>query len=61
MALVVERADEGHILKVQRTIYFISEVLTESKTRYPRIQKLLYAVLVAKRNVIHTSIDTLYQ
>lgn len=61
MALVVERADEGHILKVQRTIYFISEVLTESKTRYPRIQKLLYAVLVAKRNVIHTSIGTLYQ
>jgi hypothetical protein len=61
VALVVERADEGHILKVQRTIYFISEVLTESKTRYPRIQKLLYAVLVAKRNVIHTSIGTLYQ
>lgn len=34
-------------------VYFISEVLTESKSRYLQIQKLLYAVLIAKRKMIH--------
>ena len=32
-------------------MYFISEVLSDSKTRYPQIQKLLYAVLIAKRKL----------
>ena len=36
-ALVVEREEEGHILKVQRLVYFISEVLSNSKTRYSQI------------------------
>jgi dsDNA-binding SOS-regulon protein len=34
-ALVVEREEEGHALKVQHPIYFISEVLSNSKTYYP--------------------------
>ena len=33
-ALVVEREEEGHTLKVQRPMYFISEVLSDSRTRY---------------------------
>ena len=37
VALVVEREEEGHALKVQRPVYFISEVLSNSKTRYPQI------------------------
>ena len=34
-------------------MYFISEVLSNSKTRYPQIQKLLYVVLIAKRKLCH--------
>jgi hypothetical protein len=34
-ALVVEREEEGHALMVQRPMYFVSEVLSNSKTRYP--------------------------
>jgi len=33
--LVVEREESGHVYKVQRPVYFIREVLNESKTRYP--------------------------
>ena len=36
-ALVVEQEEEGHALKVQRLVYFISKVLSDSKTRYPQI------------------------
>jgi hypothetical protein len=35
--LVVERAEEGHALLVQRPVYFISKVLSETKVRYPQI------------------------
>ena len=35
VALVVEQGEEGHALKVQRPMYFVSEVLSDSKTRYP--------------------------
>jgi len=52
-ALVVEREEEGHAFRVQRPVYFISEVLSNSKTRYPQIQKLLYTVLVTKRKLRH--------
>ena len=34
-------------------MYFISEVLSYSKTRCPQIQKLLYVVLIAKRKLRH--------
>jgi hypothetical protein len=45
-AIVVEREEEGHVYKVQRPIYYVSEVLTDSKIRYPQVQKLLYALLI---------------
>ena len=34
-------------------MYFISEVLSETKTWYPQIQKLLYAVILARRKLRH--------
>ena len=51
--LVVEREEEGHTFKVQCLVYFISEVLSDSKTRYSQIQKLLYTILITKRKLCH--------
>jgi hypothetical protein len=36
-AVVVERREEGHTLLIQRPVYFISEVLSETKICYPQI------------------------
>jgi hypothetical protein len=53
VAVVVERPEEGHALLVQRPIYFISEVLSETKVRYTQIQKLVYAMILARRKLQH--------
>ena len=34
-------------------MYFIREVLTDPKVRYPQVQKLKYAVLMATRKLLH--------
>jgi ribonuclease HI len=52
-AIVVKRREEGHALLVQRLVYFISEVLSETKIHYPQIQKLLYAVILTRRKLRH--------
>jgi phenylalanine-4-hydroxylase len=51
--IVVERTEEGHALPVQRPVYYVSEVLSETKARYPQIQKLLYAVVLARCKLRH--------
>jgi hypothetical protein len=51
--IVVERQEEGHAFGVQRPVYFISEVLSESKVHYPTIQKLLYDILITSRKLHH--------
>jgi hypothetical protein len=33
--IVVERTEDGHALPVQRLVYYISEVLSKIKARYP--------------------------
>jgi hypothetical protein len=35
--IVIERTEEGHALLVQRPVYYISEVLSKTKARYPQI------------------------
>jgi hypothetical protein len=50
-AIVVEREEVGHVYKVHQPVYFISEVLNESKTCYPQVQKLLYAVLITSHKL----------
>jgi hypothetical protein len=52
-AIVVQREEERHVYKVQRPIYYVSEVLTNSKIQYPQVQKLLYALLITSRKLRH--------
>jgi hypothetical protein len=44
--LVAERPEEGHQYPIQQPVYYVSEVLSNSKVRYSQPQKLLYAILV---------------
>jgi hypothetical protein len=52
-AIVFERQEDGHAYPVQRPVYFVSEVQSESKARYQPVQKLLYAVLITSRKLRH--------
>ena len=56
-ALVVKREEPGHHLKVRQPIYFVGEVLTDPKVWYPQVQKLLYAVMMATRKLLHYFTD----
>jgi hypothetical protein len=47
IVIVVERNEEAHEYGVQRPVYYVSEVLTESKQCYPHFQKLAYGVFLA--------------
>src|SRR5664279_2520031 len=51
--LVVERAEEGKAVGVQRPIYYLSEVLSACKQRYPHYQKLAYGVSLTARKLKH--------
>ena len=51
--LVVERNEEGKVHGVQRPVYYLSEVLSPSKQRYPHYQKLAYGVFMTARKLRH--------
>jgi hypothetical protein len=53
MVLVVEQSKEGKAHGVQRPIYFLTEVLSPSKQRYPHYQKLSYSVFMTTRKLQH--------
>jgi hypothetical protein len=64
MVLVAKRTAQGDqepegsglaigVRTIHRSVYYISEVLHEAKTRYLETHKLLYAVLVASRKLRH--------
>jgi hypothetical protein len=52
-ALVVERADDGKEHGVQRPVYYLSEVLSPTKQRYPHYQKLAYAIYMIGKKLPH--------
>jgi hypothetical protein len=49
--LVVERSEEGETHGVQRPVYFLSEVLSPTKQRYPQYQNLAYIVFLTARKL----------
>jgi hypothetical protein len=49
--LVVERSEEGKTHGVQRPVYFVSEVLSPTKKRYPHYQKLAYSVFTTAQKL----------
>jgi hypothetical protein len=49
--LVVKRSEEGKAHGVQRPVYFVSEVLSPTKQRYPHYQKLAYSVFTTARKL----------
>jgi hypothetical protein len=51
--LVVERAEEGKTHGVQRPVYYLSEVLSQTKQRYPHYQKLAYGVYMTAKKLPH--------
>jgi hypothetical protein len=49
--LVVEQSEEGKAHGVQRPVYFLSEVQSPTKQRYPHYQKLAYNVFTTARKL----------
>jgi ribonuclease HI len=52
-ALVVEWEEPGRSQKVQQPVYFVSEVLSDSKMCYSQMLKLVYMILMTKRKIRH--------
>ena len=53
VVVVVERKMETKEHLVQRPAYYISEVLSKAKHRYPHWQKLVFGVFMASRKLKH--------
>lgn len=53
VAVVIERKEEGIGYTIQWPVYFVSEVLTLSKQRYPHWQKLVFVIFMASWKLKH--------
>ena len=51
VVIVVEREEDGS--QVQRPVYYLSEVLSNSKQNYPHYQKMVYGVYMAAKKLKH--------
>ena len=51
VVLVVEHQAEKSTK--QHPMYFVGEVLHEAQSRYPNVEKLIYAVLMSSRKLKH--------
>jgi hypothetical protein len=52
-AIVVKRGESDTNRNIQYLVYFISEMLNDSKTQYFHIMKLGYALLITSRKLSH--------
>jgi hypothetical protein len=50
-AIVIERVEEGKVHGVQRPVYYLSEVLSPTKQRYPHYQKLASGIILTTRKL----------
>jgi hypothetical protein len=52
-AIIIERGESETNLKIQYPVYFISELLSDSKTQYFHIMKVAYALLITSHKLSH--------
>jgi hypothetical protein len=53
IAIIIEREESDTNRKIQYSVYFISKVLSDSKTQYFHIMKLAYTLLIMSRKLSH--------
>jgi ethanolamine utilization protein EutP (predicted NTPase) len=51
--IVIERGESDTNRKIQYPVYFVSEVLSDSKSQYFHIMKLAYALLITACKLSH--------
>jgi hypothetical protein len=51
--LLVECVDDGKERGLQTLVYYLSEVLSPTKQRYPHYQKLVYAIYMIEKKLSH--------